>query len=233
MAALDGNGDRAGLAAEFALGTLDESERRSAQALYDTDPAFARAVDEWRRRLATLSEATPAIAPPDGLFASVMQRIGVKGDNVIALRRKISFWRGATAAAAALAAALLLVIALPSTRPAAPQHFVAVLQAGGKSPAFIASVDVAHGLIGIRRVDAPAAAGHSYELWALGAGRAAPQPLGVIDAVARIPTERLKKLDRSQLRDTTFAISLEPEGGSPTGLPTGPVLFVGKLIPTE
>jgi anti-sigma-K factor RskA len=25
-------------------------------------------------------------------------------------------------------------------------------------------------------------------------------------------------------------VSLEPEGGSPTGLPTGPVLFTGKLV---
>ena len=30
--------------------------------------------------------------------------------------------------------------------------------------------------------------------------------------------------------NATYAVSLEPEGGSPTGLPTGPVLFTGKLI---
>ena len=28
----------------------------------------------------------------------------------------------------------------------------------------------------------------------------------------------------------TFAVSVEPEGGSPTGLPTGPVVYSGKLI---
>jgi anti-sigma-K factor RskA len=36
-----------------------------------------------------------------------------------------------------------------------------------------------------------------------------------------------------KIADTVFAVSLEPEGGSPTGQPTGPVLFTGKLIATE
>jgi anti-sigma-K factor RskA len=34
------------------------------------------------------------------------------------------------------------------------------------------------------------------------------------------------------IKDATFAVSLEPEGGSPTGAPTGPVVFAGKLIAT-
>ena len=29
--------------------------------------------------------------------------------------------------------------------------------------------------------------------------------------------------------DATLAVSLEPPGGSPTGLPTGPVIAAGKL----
>ena len=32
------------------------------------------------------------------------------------------------------------------------------------------------------------------------------------------------------IEQATLAVSLEPEGGSPTGAPTGPVLFAGKLI---
>ncbi len=31
------------------------------------------------------------------------------------------------------------------------------------------------------------------------------------------------------LLDATLAVSLEPEGGSPTGMPSGPLVFVGKL----
>lgn len=231
MAAPDDN--REGLAAEFALGTLDEGERVDAQRLYDSDAAFAREVEAWRELLGALDGTTAPLEPPNALFGSVLARIGGRRDNVVQLRRQVTLWRIAATGFAAIAAALLLFIAVPGTNPAQPQHFVAVLQSGGTSPAFVASIDVEHGLIGIRRVAAPAAENHSYELWALGAGRKAPQSLGVIDAVARIPTDKLDRLGKDQLRDTSFAISLEPVGGSPTGEPTGPVLFVGKLVPTE
>ena len=78
-----------------------------------------------------------------------------------------------------------------------------------------------------------AEAGKTYELWAVGGGRAAPQSLGVIDASLKIPTEYLGKVDPATLGETVFAISLEPQGGSPTGAPTGPVLYTGKLVATE
>jgi len=39
-------------------------------------------------------------------------------------------------------------------------------------------------------------------------------------------------VQRGKVLDGTaaFAVSLEPAGGSPTGAPTGPVLYVGKLV---
>jgi anti-sigma-K factor RskA len=40
-------------------------------------------------------------------------------------------------------------------------------------------------------------------------------------------------MDPAVLNDTLFAVSLEPEGGSPTGQATGPVMFTGKLVATE
>ncbi|MER8170592.1 anti-sigma factor domain-containing protein, partial [Acinetobacter baumannii] len=69
--------------------------------------------------------------------------------------------------------------------------------------------------------------------WAVGGGRANPQSLGVIDASLRIPASQLGKVDPATLGETVFAISLEPQGGSPTGAPTGPVLYTGKLVATE
>ena len=60
-----------------------------------------------------------------------------------------------------------------------------------------------------------------------------PQSLGVIDASLKIPAGQLGKIDPATLNETVFAISLEPQGGSPTGAPTGPVLYTGKLVATE
>ncbi len=36
--------------------------------------------------------------------------------------------------------------------------------------------------------------------------------------------------DADMIGGATYAVSLEPEGGSPTGTPTGPVLYSGKLV---
>jgi anti-sigma-K factor RskA len=32
--------------------------------------------------------------------------------------------------------------------------------------------------------------------------------------------------------DAVFAVTLEPRGGSPSGDPTGPIVYSGKLVPT-
>ena len=76
---------------------------------------------------------------------------------------------------------------------------VAVLQADGKAPAFLAAVDLSRGLIAIRRYGAEPVSGRSYELWAVGGGRSAPQSLGVIDASLQIPADRLGRLDLPSL----------------------------------
>ena len=58
------------------------------------------------------------------------------------------------------------------------------------------------------------------ELWALTAG-GTPHSLGAIDpdGTTMVPT---------QPHGTRLVVSLEPKGGSPTGVPTGPELFTNK-----
>ena len=155
-------------------------------------------------------------------------------ETVVAWKRKASAWRLATVGASAIAASLAAFIALGRPDgPLADQRYVAVLQAEGPGPAFLASIDLKNGSISVRTVGAPPQPGKSYELWAVGAGRDKPQSLGVIDASFRIPASTLGKIDPAALNDTLFAVSLEPEGGSPTGQATGPVMFTGKLVATE
>ena len=33
------------------------------------------------------------------------------------------------------------------------------------------------------------------------------------------------------IEDATYAVTVEPPGGSPDGKPSGPPVFVGKLVP--
>lgn len=69
------------------------------------------------------------------------------------------------------------------------------------------------------------AAQHSLQLWLIPGGQA-PVSMGLLHN--DIPT-RVTLRNTTLPPDATIAISLEPAGGSPTGLPTGPVLYSGKL----
>ena len=223
--------DRDGLAAEFALGTLSAEERAEAQALMRRDAAFAKTVRDWEQRLAPLGEAVPERQPPAAVWDKVRTRIGDSGagGTIVALKRQVSLWRSASVGLAALAAALAGFLILSPQQAGLDGRYVAVLQSEGPGPAFVASVDLSAGTISVRRVDAEPQAGKSYEVWAVGGGRDKPQSLGVIDASLKIPQSRFGTL----APDTVLAISLEPEGGSPTGQPTGPVLYTGTLVATE
>lgn len=220
-------------AAEYVLGTLDAGERVAFESRMAADPALAAQVAAWQRRLAPLSETTPPVEPRAHVFDRILSRIEPPGaTNVIQLEQRIRQWRIATATFAALAAALVIVFVSRGSWTLVPKDnlYVAVLQGSDAQPAFVAAVDVSAKTMVVRRISAPTPEGHSYELWALGAGRAAPQPLGVIAASMRVSSD---ELGGRPVDATTLAISLEPPGGSPTGAPTGPVLFTGKLLATQ
>jgi anti-sigma-K factor RskA len=72
---------------------------------------------------------------------------------------------------------------------------------------------------------APLAPGRVYELWAL-RGPAPPEPAGLFVAPATAGTVRVPRVaDAAAV--TAFAISIEPEGGSPQ--PTGPIVLAGSV----
>ena len=72
--------------------------------------------------------------------------------------------------------------------------------------------------------------GKSHELWALPEG-GTPVSLGLLPHTG----DHHRVLNASQRTalagSKQVAVNLEPEGGSPTGAPTGPVLLVAPLTP--
>jgi anti-sigma-K factor RskA len=175
--------------------------------------------------------------------------------NVVAFPAPVRRWRNIATAMTAIAAALIAIVVTQVVRPdllpdsirptprtqvvqvptppaPAPAQYVAVLQKDGGSPAFILTVDGATRNFTVRKVDAAAEPGKSYELWVISDRLGAPRSLGVIGEGDFTARPALAAYDSSIVRNATYAVTVEPSGGSPSGKPTSAPVFAGKLIET-
>jgi anti-sigma-K factor RskA len=86
-------------AAEYALGTLDATQRATLAARRQREAELDEAIHAWEALLAPLAEAAPEIAPPRDLLPAIEARIrGASPDapenaTVVALERGIRRWR--------------------------------------------------------------------------------------------------------------------------------------------
>jgi anti-sigma-K factor RskA len=224
------------LAADYVLGQLDPAERQAVSARLTREPALASAVASWERRLSPLNELTPSVAPSDHLLAAIEARInaiepaGAVGASaeVIDLTARLRRWRVAAGLTGALAASLVMFTALREARQ--PPTMVAVLQKDSASPAFVLTVDPGSKSFNVRTVSAEPQPDRSYELWLVSDKLPAPKSLGLVGQGTSDAPRSLAAYDPALVSNATFAVSVEPKGGSPTGKPTGAVVYAGKLI---
>jgi anti-sigma-K factor RskA len=230
---LPGRGEWDGLAAEYALGSLSGDELAAAETLSRREPAFALTVVEWHHRLAPLVDALPAISPP----AQVLERIerilpAAEPDPVgrfaASLLRRVNVWRHVAAAFAVAAIALAMVVARPELIHA-PDKFVAVLGEGEQSPRFLVTVDLASRQVSVVAVQGIQPHGGDLQLW-LVRSDTGPKSLGLIPTSGEARLDLGAQASPALLTGGLLAVSQEPKGGSPTGLPTGPVVFTGPLL---
>lgn len=212
------------LAGEYVLGILDPPGMHEIEAALAGNASLRDAVTFWEQKLHPLSALAGEAAPPQSAWDAIAARIaGTSGQSAAKeARRRATPWSWAMAGFAAAAAAFLLYIALT---PAAPS-LVAVLHAPQQQAASWIATTGGGGLqlsAVARELPPP---GRAFELWAIPANAKRPEPLGVIPTNG---TLRIAALPRGLGEGATLAISIEPPGGSPTGQPTGPVVFTGAL----
>jgi anti-sigma-K factor RskA len=191
----------------------------------------------------------PAAEPPAPAPAILEDR----GSEIARLRRRVRRWRKVSLWLFLIAAAVAGLGALRELRPEylpaelrpkmktlevtktvevpspKPAQFVAVLEKNGAQPAFLLTFDLERRTLIVRNVSAPPQPGKSYQLWLISNKFSSPRSLGVI-GTEEYSRPQLAAYDPLILSSATYTVSLEPEGGSPTGTPSGPMLYSGRLI---
>ena len=223
------------LAAEYVLGTLRGRARERLRRWLRDDAALAREVAQWEAQLSPMAEALRPVAPP----ARVWQRIESRLESA---KKPFSFWKALGLVGSGAVAALLVVAVLFRPGPASlTGSYIAVLSdPKTNQPVLVASAERGGTVLRVNTLD-PAihVSGRSLELWALPPG-AKPKSLGVLASTARGSLKLAAVADQTlgdvALRGKvlagadTLAVTLEPVGGSPTGQPTGPVLYTGPCV---
>ena len=201
--------------------------------------------------------AEPAPPPAEEPVVAEAPPVAVDHSNVIQLTGRVRRLRSVASIATALAAALVAMLAVqvyrpellpealrpkpriqtvevktPAPSPVPSAQYVALLQRDAGSPAFILTVDAATKNFTVRKVGADAEPGKSFELWLISDKLPQPRSLGVIGGSDFTARPVLADYDAGTINAATYAVTVEPAGGSPTGKPTSAPIYIGKLIET-
>jgi len=223
------------LATRFVLGTLTRRARQRFARLLKYDVALRRNVSRWETWLAPLADAVPAVAPPQRVWRNIETRIA-GGRNRPGFWASMALWRGlaAVSAACVIVLATLLVLRQPVEPPLST---IAVLADSKAQPAMVVAwspqVSPTQRFVKVKMLAQPALPpGKSFELWMLpdAAGKQAPVSLGVVAATAAQTVRLTEAASKMLPKIWGMAISVEPEGGSTTGQPTGPVILSGPCV---
>lgn len=243
-------------AAEYVLGTLSAAERVAFAASMKSDPELAVEVAVWQRLLSGLALAVPEQDVDPALRARLEEEIGrpsvtagsaqapareefaqtatsvqeppapPANDNSEVYRRSVGRWRFAAIAASLAAAMFAGLYYVESTNEAltrSGEDYIAVVNANADQPALIVKIDGQTGDVRVRPLGMERPDGKSLELWYVPEGETAVSVGLVGEGDIDLGALSAKPGD-------LLAISLEPQGGSPTGTATGPVIYTGKLV---
>lgn len=244
------------LAAQFALGILEEDERAQAEALMQSDIVFLGMVDAWTQRLAKLHEGLPPVEPSAEVWGTIQKRLerdegrAVESGSIEPVvasavgKRELIFWQGWALAASIGVVALGSHLWMNLQERATDQpttsiseaanntkRFIAVLDDGEQGGVMVVTLDLENNEIQVEPMQSVTTPSQSLELWIIDDTGA--KSAGLLDGASKsrlIPPVILRDIISAR---PLLAVSREPSGGSPTGQPTGPVVLKGRLLPID
>ncbi|WP_248742235.1 MULTISPECIES: anti-sigma factor domain-containing protein [unclassified Pseudomonas] len=213
---------RRALAADYAIGLMAAPARRRFEQLLLEDAALRAELAHWQESLASLTETLPEVPVPERVWHGVTARIEPQELHV---PEKRPFWNWLRVTAALASIVVLVFLGSLYTRDDA--RYRATLLSADAQPAL--KVEAHDNYLQVEPLTLAAVdPQRSLELWAIPAD-GKPISLGVIPAGGKGKVE-LSDAQKALIgKPIALAVSLEPKGGSPTGQPTGPVLYQGAL----
>jgi len=212
-------------AAYYVLGTLDADERRSFEARLKQEADARKAVRYWENRLDALNQLIPSVEPS----ALVKMRIERSIDELHRrMPSKTPFWQNLSLWRLATAALLVLSIGQFLVREPALTHIVVLTAPGQTQPGWMLTSYDGNRIELKPLVSTRVPEGQVLEFWTKAEGWEKPVSLGLVDPERSLETQlgELSAITPNQL----FELTIEQHGGSPTGLPTGPVQFIGRAV---
>lgn len=220
------------LSVEYILGTLKGAARRRFEQLLRQRADLAQTFHWWESHMHLLADTVPATQPPKKVWLNIENRLfnPAKVGNS-------SWWKSLAFLSTAMAASLATFLVIQSPKPVEDFTPVAIaLLATEKAEAGWllneskkSASDVEIKVITLASLELKP--DNAFELWLLPADKSKPISLGLLpqqgSSVFKVPAELIPQMAAGLL-----AVSLEPVGGSPTGQPTGAVLYQGKMTKT-
>lgn len=219
------------LAGEYVLGLLRGAARRRFERLLLKDARLRAEVTAWEEKFVGWNRGLQPLAPPASVWRGLQARIEAEARPVRTSRLK-TWWSGAVAVAAVVMLVIGIFLGRSVLAPRSTPAYLAVVSTTQGQPRWLITVHPQ-----TQRVDMKALAdntpppGKSYELWMLpGSGK--PIAMGLMNSHGSASETVNADVISAIVGAKALAISVEPEGGSPTGQPTGPVVYVAPLIQT-
>ncbi|PZQ17770.1 MAG: hypothetical protein DI565_03245 [Ancylobacter novellus] len=229
------------LAGEYALGLLDPGAAADVERRAGRDPALAAAIAEWRGRLIELDDSAAPSAPSEAVWERIEAGLDArpspaargaaepKPSLLSRLWGDVAALRGAALAGAAASVVLAVAAGLAYRDAQRQPQVIAVLLTADDRPGAIVEVFADGSSYVAPLSDVAVPEGRIMQVWTLPDRETGPVSLGLLkdDGAARLTPVSLPAPKPRQL----YEITLEPAGGSPTGRPTGPILFKGFAEP--
>jgi anti-sigma-K factor RskA len=214
------------LAARYVIGTMRGAARHRFARIARELPGAQQALWRWERHLNLLVGDLQEVAPTKRVWETVETRLFAEDRQP--RRWSLRLWR-LFGLASALASVVLAIGLMSQMDRVVPTH-VAQITDEGAQPLWVIGIDLEHGTMRARAINVAAAdIDKAFELWVLPTS-GQPRSLGLLPVGSdtrniEIPPGLAALLSAHG----GLAVSVEPSSGSPTGLPTGPVVHTASL----